>query len=143
MAGLASQFVSQRKFMTLSYHVTQETITFEETATLIAKHWRQNRFRVPSYSLIYYNSISFLYIYHHRCQSQSSSGSSSITYRAFHPKLKCHLFKNSYPDSSDPTSSHCRPNRRPSLTAAMSNLSLLWTRPTLLTILLIRRGARE
>ena len=30
----------------------------------------------------------------------------SITPRVFHSKLKCHLFKNSYPDSFDPLSFH-------------------------------------
>jgi|SRR6218665_1389187 len=30
----------------------------------------------------------------------------SVMPKVFHSKLKCHLFKNSYPDSSDPLSSH-------------------------------------
>jgi len=36
----------------------------------------------------------------------SSSGSSIRHQRAFHSKLKCHLFKNSYLDSSDHQASH-------------------------------------
>src|SRR6218665_52164 len=35
----------------------------------------------------------------------SSPGSSNI-HRAFHSKQKCHLLKKSYPDSSNPPSSH-------------------------------------
>lgn len=37
----------------------------------------------------------------------------SITPRAFHLKLKSHLFKNSYPYSSDPPPCNSRPKRHP------------------------------
>src|SRR6218665_677252 len=37
----------------------------------------------------------------------------SITPQAFHSKLESHLFKNSYPDSSDPPSSQSRPKQHP------------------------------
>ena len=69
----------------------------------------------------------------------------SITPQAFHSKLKCHLFKNSFPNSSDNPSS--LPKRRQlnsysvPLTLWKSDLSSLWT--TLWEIPLIRRSARE
>src|SRR6218665_3825113 len=46
------------------------------------------------------NSAPFLYLHHRHCQSQDIR----LLYpspRAFHSKLKCHLFKHSYSDPSD------------------------------------------
>src|SRR6218665_876686 len=37
----------------------------------------------------------------------------SVTLRTFHSKLKFHLFKNLYPDSSDPLSPHPPPKLHP------------------------------
>ena len=63
-------------------------------------------------------SASF-FLHQHHCQfanhKPSSSFSSSVYYsRAFLSKLKCHLFKDSYSDSSNYSSSHSRPKRHPS-----------------------------
>src|SRR6218665_734331 len=45
---------------------------------------------------------------------ESSSSCSSVSNpRAFHSKLKFHLFKNSYPDSPDPLSPHSQPKLHP------------------------------
>jgi hypothetical protein len=52
---------------------------------------------------------SSLHITHHHL----SQAPLSITPRAFHSKLKSHLFKNSYPDSSDPPPSDTHPKRQP------------------------------
>jgi len=81
-------------------------------------------------------------------QKQSSSSGSSIYHLslAFHSKLKSHLFKNSYPDSSDPPSSKSRPKWHSPWTATLPLLEIrpeltldytLWTTP------LICRSARE
>jgi len=52
------------------------------------------------------NSALFLYLHHHHCQSQDIIFirllyPSLPNPQAFLSKLKCHLFKSSYPDSSD------------------------------------------
>ena len=51
------------------------------------------------------NSALFLYFHHHHCQSQDNIFIRSLLIhhptRAFHSKLKCHLLKTSYPESSD------------------------------------------
>jgi len=94
----------------------------------------------------------------HQWTSQVSSRSSSTVFinifirllypspRAFHSKLKCHLFTNSYPDSFDHPPSQSK--WHPSIKAAMSlwpsgntTYSLLWT--TFWTTSLICRNARE
>ena len=49
-------------------------------------------------------SAPFLYLHHRHCQSQDIIIIRVLypsTPRAFHSKLKCHLFKHSYPDPSD------------------------------------------
>src|SRR6218665_1284021 len=58
------------------------------------------------------NVAPFLYIHHRRCQSQDIIFI-RILYpspRAIHSKLKCHRFKNSYPNPSDHSPSPSEPH---------------------------------
>ena len=75
---------------------------------------------------------SIIFITNHKLSS--ASGSSIHQPFWFPLKIKCHLFKISHPGSSDPSSSHSRSERHPTLTATLSPLtlwksdvSLLWT----------------
>src|SRR6218665_3973877 len=57
------------------------------------------------------NSAPFLYLHHRHCQSQDIRLLYLSPPRAFHLKLKCHLFKHSYPEPSDHSPSP--PERHP------------------------------
>jgi len=100
------------------------------------------------WSLLKYSSLLYVYLWVHTFFHLWKSLIilwPSVTPKVFHLKLKCHLFKNSYPDSSDPLSSHSLPKLHPpkSYSASSGNRTLTSHGLRLFTTPLIWCSARE